>query len=61
MQKDLYRFGIVRDSRKFPRSSEIAGKILYTRISFFVGILLLLIGAVFYLLNIRWQAGHAAL
>ena len=64
MQKDMYRFGIasVTAASFLKGALEIAGTdSLYPNLLLFVGILLLLIGAVFYLLNIRWQAGHAAL
>ena len=64
MQKDLYRFGIasVTAASFLKGALEIAGTdSLYPNLLLFVGILLLVTGAVFYLLNIRWQAGHAAL
>lgn len=64
MQKDLYRFGIasVTAASFLKGALEIAGTdSFYPNLLLVVGILLLLTGAVFYLLNIRWQAGQAAL
>lgn len=58
MQKDLYRFGIasVTAASLLKGILEIAGTdSLYPNLLLIAGILLLLTGAVFYLLNIRWQ------
>lgn len=61
MQKDLYRFGIasVTAASLLKGTLEIAGTdSFYPGLLLCAGIFLLLAGAVFYLLNIRWQASQ---